>query len=300
MQQRSIGPVSVGAIGLGAMHFSFSQERDDARSVRTVHAAIDAGVTLIDTALCYTTTDFRRTNDLGILESHSESIVAAALRDHPKRDDVLVATKGGHYREGDGFPKDGRPESIKAHCEISLRTLGVEAIGLYQLHWPDPDVPIAESMGAFADLQREGKVRLVGGSNFSVAQIEEARTVCDLVSMQNHFSPHVPGDTDVIQHCAAADIAYLPWSPLGGARLAKGTGAELPAFQDVADAHGVTVQQVVLAWHLAVAPNVIPIPGTKRPEAIVECAAAASLTLAGDELAVLDAAVRGDSGAAST
>ena len=287
MQKRQIGSTQVGAIGLGAMHFSSAVPLDDERSVRAIHAAIDCGVTLIDTALCYTTSDFRRDSTSGITESHNEWIVAKALKDHPKRDDILVATKGGHYRDGNEFPKDGRPESIRAHCELSLRTLGVESLGLYQLHWPDPDVPIAESMGAFADLQAEGKVQMVGGSNFSIEQIDEALSVCALVSVQNHFSPHVPGDRATLDYCASKGIAYLPWSPLGGGGRAKTTGADFPAFQKTADDHGVSVPQVTLAWHLSLSPTVIPIPGTRLPESIVECAAAADLVLTDAELASL-------------
>ena len=289
MRQRRIGNLSVGEIGLGAMHFSFAEPRDDDRSIRAVHAALDAGVTLIDTALCYTTARFRCENEWGLNESHNEWVVAKALANHPKRGEVLVATKGGHYRDGDAFPKDGRPESIRAHCEISLRTLGVEAIGLYQLHWPDVDVPIAETMGAFADLQREGKVRMVGGSNFSVEQIEEALGVCDLVSVQNRFSPDWQDDRVTMDHCAANGIAYLPWSPLGGGLKAKTLGEAHPGFQKVADAHGVTVAQTVLAWHLAQSPTVIPIPGTRHAESIVDAAAASVLDLTADDLALLNA-----------
>lgn len=291
MQRRPIGSVEVGAIGLGAMHFSFAEPRDDERSIRAVHAAIDAGVTLLDTALCYSTPSFRCANPWGINESHNEWLVGRALRSHPRGGEVLVATKGGHFRDGGTFPKDGRPESIKAHCELSLRTLEVEAIGLYQLHWPDPDVPIAESMGAFADLQQEGKILAAGGSNFSIEQIEEARTVCELVSVQNRFSPQEAGDRATLEHCAAAGIAYLPWSPLGGGGRAAQAAGELPAFAEVAARHEASVAQVILAWHLAQSPTVIPIPGTRRPEAAVECAAAADLELTGADLAELDASL---------
>lgn len=288
MQTRTLGNLEVSAIGLGAMHFSFAEPVDDERSVRAVHAAIDAGVTLIDTALCYTTMDSPIDTSTGIRSSHNESVVARALANHPKRDDILVATKGGHFRTGPReFPKDGRPESIKTHCEMSLRTLGVEALGLYQLHWPDPDVPIAESMGAFADLQREGKVRLIGGSNFSIAQIEEAKTVCDLVSVQNLFNPDVRGDQLTLDYCEANGIAYLPWSPLGGGMAAKSLAEREPAFRTVADARGVSIQQIVLAWHLACSSVAIPIPGTRRAEAIVDCAQAADITLSAEELELL-------------
>jgi aryl-alcohol dehydrogenase-like predicted oxidoreductase len=181
LRARRIGDVEVGAVGLGGVNLSIPRAADEREAVRVVHAAIDVGVTLIDTAHAYTTVDE---------QAHNERLVALALAGHPRRDDVLVATKGGHFRADErSWPVDGRPETIRAHCETSLRVLGVHAIGLYQLHWPDPDVPIAESMGVFAELQREGKIRLAGVSNFSVAQIEEARGVVDVASVQNRFSP---------------------------------------------------------------------------------------------------------------
>lgn len=293
MQTRRIGDLETSAIGLGSMWFSFQDEPDDAVSIRAIHASLDAGVRLIDTALCYTNPAVPEAAidaATGIRLSHNEDIVRRALANHLLRDEVLVATKGAHHMvDWTDFPKDGRPESIKAHCELSLRTLGVEAIGLYQMHWPDLDVPIVESLGAFADLQREGKVRMVGVSNFSIDQIEQARSVVDVVSVQNRFSPLHQEDRSVLEHCAANGIAYLSYSPLGGATVAKTLGELLPAFQQVADERGVTVPQVVLAWQLEQAPNVIPIPGSRRSEALVECAQAAELTLTPEDLALLDA-----------
>jgi aryl-alcohol dehydrogenase-like predicted oxidoreductase len=276
---RRIGDVPVGAIGLGGVNLSIPEPVPDDQAERTIHAALDAGVTLIDTAHAYTTVDE---------EAHNERLLARALATHPRRDDVLVATKGGHFRAAErDFPIDGRPEAIRAHCETSLRVLGVETIGLYQLHWPDPDVPIAESMGAFAELQREGKVRLVGVSNFSVEQIEEARGVVDVASVQNRFSPAHDEDRRVLDYCAGEGIAYLPYSPLDGAARAPSVGERLPGFARVAEERGVSPQRVVLAWHLAQAPVVIPIPGARRPETIADSAAAADLELTPEELALL-------------
>lgn len=278
MQQRLIGDTSVSAIGFGAMHFSLMEPQDEAESIRTLHAALDAGVTLVDTALAYTGTG---------LVAHNEQVVGKGLRSHPLGSDVLVATKGGHYRSGSEFPKDGRPEAIRQHCETSLKALGVEAIGLYQLHWPDPNVPIAETMGAFADLQREGKVRMVGVCNFSIGQIEEARSVVDVVSVQNAFAPTAPADRPTLRYCADNAIAYLPWCPLGGAGGAKRIGDAVPGLAKVAAARGVSPQQVALAWHLAQSPTVIPIPGAHHAASITDSAAAADIRLDPDELAIL-------------
>lgn len=287
MVHRNVGDVAVSAIGLGGVNWSYPKQSEDGLSVQTIHAALDAGVTLIDTALAYTT---------ATVESHNESLIARALRGHPKRDDVLVATKGGHYRRGDECPVDGRPEVLRAHCEISLRTLEVECIGLYQLHWPDPAVPIAESMGALAKLQEEGKIRMLGVSNVSVAQLEEARSVVEVVSVQNRFSPLCPESRPVLRYCAEEGLAFLPWFPLGGLAASRELGGLLPAFREVAAARSVSIQRIVLAWHLAQAPVVIPIPGARRPESIRDSAEAADLLLADDELAMLNAGLGGCGG----
>lgn len=283
MQKRRIGDLPVSAIGLGGVNLSMPEPLDERSGVRTIHAALDAGVTLIDTAHAYTTLEH---------EAHNEWLISRALRQHPKREDVLVATKGGHFRAGPAnFPVDGRPETIRSHCEVSLRTLHVERIGLYQLHWPDPRVPIVETMGAFAELRQEGKIRLVGVSNFSVEQIEQAIGVVEVASVQNAFSPFARDDRPVIDYCAARGIAYLAYTPLGGSERARSLGETLGAFAEVASARGVSAQQVVLAWHLAQSPAVIPIPGARRPETIADSARAAELQLGPDELALLGAPV---------
>jgi aryl-alcohol dehydrogenase-like predicted oxidoreductase len=280
VRQRAIGEVSVGAIGIGGVNWSYPNLADEKTSIRTIHAAIDAGVTLIDTAHAYTTRDH---------ESHNEWLISRALRQHSRASDVFVATKGGHYRSGETFPVDGKPETIRHHCEISLRNLGVSCIGLYQLHWPDPDVPVAESMGIFGELQREGKIRLIGVSNFSIAQIEEAQTVVSVDSVQNRFSPAARDDRPVIDYCTAHGIAYLPWFPLGGLAQAQTIDDDWRTFRRVAAERGVSTHQIVLAWHLAQAPVVIPIPGARRAESIIDSAKAADIDLTADEIEALDA-----------
>jgi aryl-alcohol dehydrogenase-like predicted oxidoreductase len=280
MRTRTIGGVEVSAIGYGGVNLSLPDAVDERQAIRTIHAAIDAGITLLDTAHCSTTVDE---------PAHNERLVAQALASHPRGGDVLVATKGGHWRDSEhSFPVDGRRERIREHCETSLRVLGVDAIPLYQLHWPDPDTPVAESMGAIAELQREGKVRMAGVSNFSVAQIEEARGEVDVVSVQNRFSPAHADDRDVIEYCAREGIAYLSYTPLDGLGGAPSIGERLPAFARVAEERGVSPHRVVLAWHVAQAPVVIPIPGARRAETITDSAAAAELELTAEELALLD------------
>jgi aryl-alcohol dehydrogenase-like predicted oxidoreductase len=283
MPTRRLGGLQVGAIGLGEMPMSLAGRPDEAQSIRTIHAALDAGVTLIDTADAYCIDE----TEVG----HGERLVAKALAAWPgDRDRVLVATKGGHTREGGDWYLDGRPEHLRQACEASLRALGVEAIGLYQFHRPDPKVPFAESVGAMAELKAAGKVRLVGLSNVSVDQIRQARQLVQVASVQNEFSPRFRRSEGELAFCAAEGIAFLPWSPLGGIGRGRDLGGRHRAFGEVAEAHGVSAQQVALAWQLAKAPAVIPIPGSSRPETITDSAAAASLRLSDDELARLDRA----------
>jgi aryl-alcohol dehydrogenase-like predicted oxidoreductase len=281
MPTRRVAGTSVGAIGLGAMPLSLAGRPDEARSIRTIHAALDAGVTLIDTADAYC---------LGGSEvGHNERLVAKALGAWPgDHDRVLVATKGGHTRPGREWGLDGRPEYLRQACEASLRALGVEAVGLYQLHRPDPNVPLAESVGALAELKAAGKVRMVGLSNVSVDQIRQARQIVEVASVQNEFSPRFRRSEGELAWCAAQRIAFLPWSPLGGIGRGRDLGGRHRAFAEVADRHGVSAQQVALAWELAKAPVVIPIPGATRPETITDSAAATGLRLSRDDLARLD------------
>jgi aryl-alcohol dehydrogenase-like predicted oxidoreductase len=281
MPTRRLGGLQVSAIGLGEMQLSLAGRPDEAQAFRTIRAALDAGVTLIDTADSYCIDE----SDMG----HGERLVAKALAAWPgDRDRVLVATKGGHTRPGGRWEVDGRPEYLRQACEASLRALGVEAIGLYQFHRPDPKVPFAESVEALAELQAAGKVRLVGLSNVSVDQINQARRLVEVASVQNEFSPRFRRSEGELVFCAAQRIAFLPWGPLGGSHQSGDLGGRHRAFAEVAQAHGVSPQQVALAWELAKAPVVIPIPGASRPETILDSLAAASLRLSGEELARLD------------
>jgi aryl-alcohol dehydrogenase-like predicted oxidoreductase len=286
MRTRTIGPVTVSAIGLGGMPMSIERRPDEERSIRTIHAALDAGVTLIDTADAY----HLHAGETG----HNERLIARALASYPgDTSGVLVATKGGHLRPGDGaWTVDGSPAHLQAAAEASLKALGVDAIGLYQFHRPDPKVPYEESIGALSELLDAGKIRLIGISNASIEQIDVARRVLgegNLASVQNEFSPAFRSSEGELRHAAAHGIAFLQWSPLGGIGRAGKLGARHTTFAEVADAHGVSPQQVTLAWMLAKAPVVIPIPGASRPESITDSAQAAGLVLSDGELARLDA-----------
>jgi aryl-alcohol dehydrogenase-like predicted oxidoreductase len=283
MNQRTIGDVQVGAIGLGGMPMSIEGRPDSDRSIATIHAALDAGVTLIDTADAY----HIHADEVG----HNEVLIAQALagwRGDTSR--VLVATKGGHQRPGDGsWTVNGDPAYLKQAAEASLKRLGVDAIGLYQFHRPDPGVPYADSVGALAELLDEGKIRMAGISNANPEQIRQAQQILGgrLVSVQNQYSPAYRSSEPELRLCDEMGIAFLPYSPLGGIGRAGGLGERFEPFAAVARAHGVSPQQVALAWMLAKSPHVIPIPGASRPESIRDSARAADLQLTAEQLADL-------------
>ena len=278
---RQLAGTDVFPIGLGEMPMSLSTRPPEERSIRTIHAAIDAGVNLIDTADAYSKDD----SDIG----HNERLIAKAIAD--RRDGVIIATKGGHTRNGEAWELDGRPEHIREACEASLRALETDRIDLYQYHRPDPKVPYEETIGAFKELQDEGKVRWVGISNANVEQIELACSIVDIVSVQNQLSLEYrsPIDKGEVAVCEERGIAFLPWSPLGGiSKAADAAGAHDPV-RETADAHGVSPQQVALAWLLSLSPVMIPIPGASRPESILDSVKAVDLQLSDDELAAIGA-----------
>jgi aryl-alcohol dehydrogenase-like predicted oxidoreductase len=285
VQFRTIGETKVSAIGLGGMPMSIEGRPDQARSIATIHAALDAGITLIDTADAY----HLRADDVG----HNESLIAAALATYGgDTSHVLVATKGGHLRPGDGsWTLDGSPAHLLRACEASLKRLQVEAIGLYQFHRPDPDVPYADSIGAIRDLLDAGKIRMAGISNATVDQIRLAHDILDgrLVSVQNQYSPAFRTSEPELRMCEELGIAFLPWSPLGGISNASTLGSAHSAFGDVARALETSPQQVTLAWMLAASPVIIPIPGSSRPNTIRDSAAAAELQLTPQQITALDA-----------
>ncbi|MEV8095884.1 aldo/keto reductase [Kitasatospora sp. NPDC085879] len=293
MRRRTIGGTAVSAIGLGAMPLSVEGRPDEEAAIATVHAALDAGVTLIDTADSYHWHAGER--------GHNELLIARALARRGDRSGVLVATKGGRGRPGDGsWTVDGRPEHLRRACEESLRRLGTEAIGLYQLHKPDPRVPWADSVGALRDLLEAGKIRAAGISNADSAQIREARAIlgAGLVSVQNRYSPTDRTGEPELRLCEELGLAFLPWSPLGGISRSSldGPSALGPAdtpFHRVAAARGVSPQRICLAWLLALSPVAVPIPGASRPATIRDSAAAAGTVLEPAEIALLPARTGG-------
>lgn len=282
MQQRRIGDRKVSALGLGAMPMSVREQNDEERSIATIRQALDLGVTLIDTADAYSPDE----ETLG----HNEVLIAKALRElGVSPDEVLVATKGGHTRKGTDWELDGRPEYLREACLASLRRLGVEQIALYQHHRPDPAVPYAETIGGLGALLDEGLIAAAGLSNADPDQIREAHGILGdgLVSVQNQFSPAFRSSQPEIDLCQELGLAFLAWSPLGGMGDAGALGSKWKAFADVADKHGVSPQQVCLAWELSLSESVIPIPGASRPESVTDSMKAAELPLDDEDLAAL-------------
>ncbi|MEU7426271.1 aldo/keto reductase [Streptomyces sp. NPDC040750] len=294
MQYRTIGHTPVSAIGLGAMPLSIEHRPDETRAIATVHAALDAGVTLIDTADSY----HWHAGEAG----HNELLIARALaRYGGDTSHVLVATKGGRGRPGDGsWTVTATPAHLKQAAEASAKRLGVDAIGLYQLHKPDPAVPWAESVGALRELLDAGTIRAAGISNVTTAQIRQAHQILGdgLVSVQNQYSPTIRDSEPELRLSEQLGLAFLPWSPLGGISRSSLDGPSGPtsigtAFHRIAAERGVSPQQIALAWLLARSPAMIPVPGASRPASVTDSAGAVELTLSTQELVELEDVVPG-------
>ncbi|MDR7253107.1 aryl-alcohol dehydrogenase-like predicted oxidoreductase [Nocardioides sp. BE266] len=288
MQTRTLGTQLVGAVGLGLMTFDQSGTQPRQQLVDTVRAALDAGVTLFDTADAYGPGD-----ELGAgAQGENERLIASILDELGVRDRVFLATKGGHVRtDGGGWATDSSADHLRQAVDDSLQRLGVEQLALWQHHRPDPKVPYDEVIGTVKEIADSGKVAHVGLSNADPEQIRAAYAVLGdrLVSVQNQFSPAFRSSRPEIDVCEELGLAFLPWSPLGGLSNAKELADKHPAFAKIAADRGVSAQQVALAWELAQSPVVIPIPGAKRPSSITDSAAAAEIELGADELAALDA-----------
>ena len=281
MKTRTIGNRTVSAIGLGGMPMSIEGRPDRDRSLATIHASLDAGVTLIDTADAY----HLHADEVG----HNESLIAEALRSWGgDASEVLVATKGGHLRPGDGsWTIDSSPEHLREACEASLTRLGVEAIGLYQLHRPDPPACRTRSRSApSASCSTRARSRWPASPTPTRSRSAWPRRSSAAGWSACRTSTPRPSAA-ASRSCGCATRWASPscrGRPLGGISKAGELGSTFAPFQEVADAHGVSPQQVTLAWMLATSPVVIPIPGSSRPETARDSAAAVELELTADEL----------------
>lgn len=290
MQTRTLGPFTTSAIGLGAMPMSMNNDKkypEESQAIATIHAALDSGITLIDTADIYAPS----WDSMG----HNETLVGKAMASYSgSTDDVVIATKGGITRsEGNDFGRNATMSYLREALEKSLRNLGVDVIDLYQWHRPDRSMVYADAITNFKQLRDEGKIKAVGISNANVEEIEVAIDVLGeggLASVQNEFSPRFRSSKAELDFCGEHGIAFLPWSPLGGTGGgARKVGEDFAPFAEVAQAHGVSPQQVVLAWELSLGEHVIPIPGARRVESITDSAKAADLKLSEDDIARLNA-----------
>lgn len=269
------GELPVRRLGFGAMRLPgpdvWGPPTDRAAAVAVLRRAVDLGVELFDTADAY---------GPGV----SEELIAEALAPYP--DEVVVTTKGGLVRPSpDRWLPDGRPEHLRDACEASLRRLRVETIDLYQLHSPDPRVPFADSVGALVDLRAAGKIRHVGLSNVSVAQLREAQAITPVATVQNRYNLADRSSQDVLDVCGTERIGFLPWYPLAAGELVRRRGP----LSELAAARGVSASRIALAWLLARSPVMLPIPGTSSVEHLQDNVAAAGLRLGADEVTALSA-----------
>jgi aryl-alcohol dehydrogenase-like predicted oxidoreductase len=272
----ALGDLGVDRLGFGAMRITgegiWGPPADPDGAVALLHRVRELGVEFIDTADSYG-------------PNVSEELIARAL--HPY-DGLVIATKAGFRRSGPGsWTRDGRPEHIREALEGSLRRLGVEAIDVYQFHWPDPAVAFEESLGPFVEARAQGKVRHIGLSNVSVAELEKALGMTEIVSVQNEYSATDRTSQDVLDACTRRGIAFIPYAPIAQGKIAGAGGG---ALERIARAHDASASQIALAWLLAISPVMLPIPGTSSIAHLEENVAAAEIVLSDSELAELSAA----------
>ena len=288
MQYRRLGStgLEVSAVGIGGVPLSCTRRRPrEAESIRLLHHAVELGVTLIDTADSYCLDD----TEMG----HNERLIGKALQQLPSStcERVVVATKGGWIRPNGAWIPHGPPQYLRERCEESLRNLQVECIDLYQHHTPDANVPVTDSVGELHRLREEGKIRHIGVSNYSVAQLDAVCERTEVASVQNQYSPlhREPEQDGMLSATADRGLAFLPWSPLGGLGRAGSLAELAPALAGLAATREVSVHRLALAWLLAQGEHVLPIPGVSRIESLEDSVAAAELDLSAEELAQVSA-----------
>ena len=264
------GDLEVNRLGFGAMRITgpgiWGPPDDPEVARRLLRRVVELGIDLIDTADSYG-------------PEVSENLIGETL--HPYPDGLVIATKGGLLRSGPGqWPRDASPEHLREACEGSLRRLKLDRIDLYQLHSPDNKVPFEDSVGTLKELQDEGKIRHIGLSNVSVDELNKARGMVEVVTVQNRYNLEDRGSEDVLEACEGAGIGFIPWFPLAVGRLAEADGP----LDRIASEHEATPAQLALAWLLARSPVMLPIPGTSSIEHFEENLAAAGIELSGGEL----------------
>jgi len=288
METKQLGNtgIPVSAIGLGGMPMSLSSRPPEAQSIATIHRALDLGVTLIDTADSYCKDESDK--------HHNERLIYKALQEYSKdTSNVMIATKGGLMRPNGDWTRNGNPDHLRETIHASFEALGGDQpIGLWQYHAPDPNYSIEESLKPAREAVVNGLIRFVGVSNFSVEQIKRARDVVEIASVQNQYNPwhREPESDGVLEYCDREGLTFLPWSPLGGSRRFSQI-KEIEAIVQLAQAKGVSVYSIVLAWLRAKSPSVLPIPGASKPESIEDSITAATVKLDQSEVDQIDQAI---------
>lgn len=284
MLKRKLGNtgIEVAAIGLGGMPMSISGRPDEAQSIATIHAALELGIDFVDTANVYCIDD----NDIG----HNERLIAKALKTYSgKKDNIIVATKGGLTRPQGRWELNNSPEFLRSSCEMSLQSLGLGSIVLYQLHAPGQKDQFLNAVEEMVKLQKEGKIQHIGLSNVDTDEIKAAMKIATITSVQNRCNLFEHGDMDdgLVGFCRANNITYIPYSPVGGFRTHT-FAMKSAKLSEFAAKKGVSPYQVAIAWLLAKSDNILPIPGASKPSSIIDSFSAIHLTLTPDEVALFD------------
>lgn len=287
METKQLGntEIAISAIGLGAMPLSLNRRPPEAQAIATIHQALDLGVTLIDTADSYCQDESDK--------HHNERLIAKALEQYSgDTSSITVATKGGLMRPQGSWTRNGNPEHLRQTIQASFEALGGEKpLDLWQYYAPDPDYAIADSLAPAQEAVAEGKIRHIGVSNFSLAQIQQVRQLVEIVSVQNQFNPwqRQPEFEGILEYCQTEGLSFFPWSPLGSSRRVSQL-KDISALAAIAQSKGVSVYCIVLAWLRAKSTAVVPIPGASKPTSIADSVQAAEVTLSAQDVERIDRA----------
>lgn len=286
METKQLGTteIAISAIGLGAMPLSLSSRPPEAQAIATIHQALDLGVTLIDTADSYCQDESDK--------HHNERLIAKALQQYSgDTSSVTVATKGGLMRPQGSWTRNGNPDHLRQTIQASFEALGEKPLDLWQYHAPDPDYTIADSLAPAQEAFAEGKIRHIGVSNFSLAQIQQARELVEIVSVQNQYNPwhRQPEFEGILDYCQNEGLSFFPWSPLGGSRRVNQL-QNISALAALAQEKEVSVYCIVLAWLTAKSDAVVPIPGASKPTSIADSVHATEVALSAQDMERIDRA----------